>query len=381
MTVETSVFDRPVVIPDDFARLALERSWPDGLLRRACELRVDRGQLAFGLTHEFVGIRDVEKQLGFREQLMFGTMHVREATWQDDGAVADLYADSPEDIGEWEVTVERSPYPFAQFRLQEHVNIQVLEDRGILLAIAAHSGRNTIVEGKRTTAHVATAWRTRRECRGKGYSNLLRAIGGPACAWFGMVNYWYFRSGNFGAYNWLKALAPNMLENAPERDGDVPGLSVTVHHLPAQPFDGDSSGVRAVRRPDVRRCVALINRTHRGLDLFRPYSEEFMCTRLDDPYWEPKPPFWLPVYGWPDYYVLEEKGRVVACAGLWDRGKHIREVWRHKRNGEQRTVETTALMDFGYESGREDAMARLMRYLVGRTHELGPQDFLERELR
>ena len=148
MTVETSVFDRPVVIPDDFARLALERSWPDGLLRRACELRVDRGQLAFGLTHEFVGIRDVEKQLGFREQLMFGTMHVREATWQDDGAVADLYADSPEDIGEWEVTVERSPYPFAQFRLQEHVNIQVLEDRGILLAIAAHSGRNTIVEGK-----------------------------------------------------------------------------------------------------------------------------------------------------------------------------------------------------------------------------------------
>jgi hypothetical protein len=120
----------------------------------------------------------------------------------------------------------------------------------------------------------------------------------------------------------------------------------------------------------VTRCVQLINRTHRGQDLFRPYSEEFLQIRLDDPSWGPKPEFWEQVYGWPDYFVLEEDGRVVACAGLWDKGKNVRESWVHKETGERRLLESTALMDFGYATGREEAMARLISFLVGRTQEL-----------
>ena len=60
------------------------------------------------------------KLLDRRERLIGGTLRVREATWKDDEAIADLYANSPENVGEWELTVERSPYPFAQFRLQEN---------------------------------------------------------------------------------------------------------------------------------------------------------------------------------------------------------------------------------------------------------------------
>jgi hypothetical protein len=304
---------------------------------------------------------------------MSGTLRVREATWNDDEAVAELYANSPEDIGDWEVTVERSPYPFAQFRLQEHGNMQVLEDRGVILAAAAHSGRNTIIDGKRLTAHIASAWRVRKECRGQGYSNLLGTMIGPVCAWFGMVSYWYVRSGNFDAVNWIKALHPDLAGSDSEPGGE---LRVTVHHFRAQPFDGDASGIRRARRSDAPRCVALINRTHRGLDFFRPYSLEFLQMRLDDPFWGPKPEFWVPVYGWEDYYVVEEAGRVVACGGLWDRGRHMREVWLHKETGERTVIERTALMDFGYAAGREDAMARLLGYLIGLTSDLGRRELM-----
>jgi hypothetical protein len=334
--------------------------------------------------------------------------------------------------------------------------MQVVEDRGIILAAAAHSGRNTIVGGKRVTAHIASAWRVRKECRSQGYSNLLRVFSGPACAWFGVVNYWYMRLGNAGATGWLKAMRPDLREQAEQQGGELPGMGVAVHHFLARSFRDSAAGIRAAKRSDTQRCIALINRTHRGQDFFRPYSAEFLWQRLDDPFWGPKPVFWAKVYTWDDYFVLEEDGKIVACAGLWDRGQNVREVWRHKSRtaqerrdadsmrgpgasdsrtaqerrdadsmrgpgasdsrtaqerrdadsmrlpgasdsrpaqerrdadsmrlpgvsdttGEERTVETAALMDFGYAQGREDAMARLLAYLIGRTQELGRQSLM-----
>jgi hypothetical protein len=68
--------------------------------------------------------------------------------------------------------------------------------------------------------------------------------------------------------------------------------------------------------------------------------------------------------------VLEEEGRVVACGGLWDKGENVREVWRHKETGETNTIDSTALMDFGYAAGREDAMVRLIEFFMAKTKEL-----------
>ena len=211
MTTEVSIFDRPIEVPDDLRRRAAEKGWPEALLTRVLELRVARIDIDFWLNDERPNSQErLLAGLEQREKLMYGTMRVREATWTDDEPLADLYANAAEQIGDWEVTVERSPYPFAQFRLQEHPNIQVLEDRGIFFAVAAHSGRNTIIDGKRTSVHVASAWRVRDGYRGIGYSNLLQNSGGPACSWFGMVSYWYVRSGNLGADAWIKALRPDL---------------------------------------------------------------------------------------------------------------------------------------------------------------------------
>ncbi len=150
-----------------------------------------------------------------------------------------------------------------------------------------------------------------------------------------------------------------------------PGIPVTVHYLSTGEASADASGIRKAGRSDVADCIALINRTHEGLDLFRPYSEEFFETRLDDCFWGPKPHFWTDVYTWDDFFVLEDNGRIVACAGLWDRGRDIREVWHSSRNGERQVIDPAALMDIGCAEGHEDDLARLIEFLLVRAGEAG----------
>ncbi len=334
-------------IPDDVRTAWQEQGWSDDLLRRAYGLRVRRSEVDGWLRRGRRYNRSIQKQLERRERLIGGTLRIREATPEDNEALADLYAHSRESIGEWSLTTERGPYPFAQFRLQENVSIQVVEDMGVLLAAIAHSARNTLVGGHRITVQIESAWRTRREARGQGLGKLLRTAPKRALGWEAMATYYY------------------------RRQRSRKGRTANVECFPARPFEGSSDGIRRAQSSDIWQCVALINGTHEGLDLFRPYREEFLKSRLDDPCWGPKPKSWVPVYGWEDYYVLEEDGRVVACAGLWDRGKHVRDIWRHTGTDKSRVVENTALMDFGYAPGREDGMARLIEYLIGVTEELG----------
>ena len=99
----------------------------------------------------------------------------------------------------------------------------------------------------------------------------------------------------------------------------------------------------------MERCVELINRTHAGRDLFRPYTAEFLADRLDEGFWGARPPGWVPVYRWEDMRVIERGGEIVACAGLWDRGRDLRERWRHRETGDERTISTAALLDIDPE--------------------------------
>jgi hypothetical protein len=191
-----------------------------------------------------------------------------------------------------------------------------------------------------------SAWRVRRDCRGEGLGPLVQrsathSAGGP-----GVATYYYRRRGGKKHRVWA-----------------------TVHCFPSRPFGGDAAGIRPAARSDIPTCVALINAAHRGQDLFRPYDEAYLESKLDDRPWPAGST--AAVHGWPDFYALEEQGRIVSCAGLWDRGRDMREVWEHPSTGERRIVTATALLDFGFAAGREDAMARLVGYLMGVSHDLG----------
>jgi hypothetical protein len=365
----------PVEVPAELAAKAAERGWPVGLLERALELRVPRVDIELWLRQPRSTPEEVRSQLDTLSRVFDGALRIREATWRDGEALADLFANAPETVGDWRLVVERGPNPYAQFRLQEHPNVQVVECRGVLLAAAAHACRNSLISGERVAVHLMSAWRVREGFRGHGLSRLLQSAAGPGTAWFGPITYWYERVGN-ASQGWLDKMR-TMIES---RDNSVDGLSASVHLLPPlSPADAPDAGglvVRPIGRDDLPRCVELINATHDGLDLFRPYTAEFLESHLDDPSWGPKPGFLSPVYRWADHAVVEDAGTIVACGGLWDRGHDVREVWSRPDTGERRTVAATALLDWGHDANRADAMAHLIRHFLVRTAELGRNHLL-----
>ncbi len=375
---ERLVHDHPLLqtwreVPGDLVALAGERGWSDDVLRRVAELRVPHADLRVWLADPQLDAPRVGWLLDVLAKTFDGPLRVREATWRDGEAVAELYANAPEGVGDWRLDVLRGPNPYAAFRLQEHPNLQVVECRGMVLGAAAHATRNSIVDGQRLSVHFISAWRVREGFRGYGLANVLQMSAGPSSAWFGILTYWYERIGNT-SQGWL--------DKVKERGEDE--LTASVHVIAADaPTAGlalaEGAVIRPVRPDDLPRCVELINRTHAGLDLFRPYTTDFLESHLDDPAWGPKPSFWSPVFGWADYAVVEDAaGALVACGGLWDRGRDIREVWSNEQTGQQRSIEATALLDWGYAPGRADAMGALLRSflertaLLGRTHLLAP---------
>jgi GNAT superfamily N-acetyltransferase len=183
------------------------------------------------------------------------------------------------------------------------------------------------------------------------------------------------RSGNFAVVGWWNKHVPGFFEGTPQREGEVPGIPISVAQVPAAAPSATSPAVRLARPEDLPACVELLNRTHGGLDLFRPYTVEFLEDRLDEGYWGERATWRPSVYGWRDFFVLESAGRVRACGGLWDRGRDLRERIRRKKTGEERVFASTALLDWGFAEGAEAAMLELVTDLTARTRELG-RDFL-----
>jgi hypothetical protein len=349
---------------------AAEAGWPDGLIDRVHALRWPawRVELYLGFRG-FPTVAMIEAEVADRERLTDG-LHVREATWEDDERLTELFADAAERIGDWEVIVDRSPNPFAQQRVQENAHVKVVVDRGVAVASSAQAGRSSYVAGDKLSVGWIGGWRVRNGFRRLGYANMLMTTPGSAMSVFGMLSYWYVRTGNTGALGFIARSVEHAGTDG-ANDRPIGKLTATVHHLAANPAATGDARVDAVRPADVEACVQLINTTHDGLDLFRPYDAGFLSARLDDGTWGPKPPFFVPVYGWDDMVVLREAGEVVACAGLWDRGRNVRERWRHRATGEERLVEATCVLDLGFAPGRADAMASLLGHLLARTTELG----------
>jgi hypothetical protein len=354
---------------EELCTRAKEAGWPDGLIDRIVALRWPawRVELYLGFRG-FPTVAMIEAEVADRERLDRG-LQVHEATWEDDERLSDLFSNASERIGDWDVTVERGPNPFAQQRLQEHACVKIVTDRGVAVASSAQAGRSSCVGGERLSVAWLGGWRVRNGFRRLGYANVLMTTPGPAMSVFGMLSYWYVRTGNTNALGFIA----HSVERADDGGDDRPidKLTATVHHLAANPAAVADERAAPVEPADLERCVALINATHAGLDLFRPYDVGFLERRLDDLYWGPKPSFFAPVYGWDDMVVLREGGDVVACAGLWDRGRDVRERWRHRHTAEERLVDSTCVMDLGFAPGRADAMAALLGHLLARTTALG----------
>jgi hypothetical protein len=239
------------------------------------------------------------------------------------------------------------------------------------MALSIVGGRNCLVAGRPTHVAFVQSYRVRRGFRGAGFSRLVTGFDFPAATPYYDGQVGYMRARNTAAVAWAQAAAPHAIEGN-RMEGDIPGTEVVVDQIPAVVCPPSAEvTVRPATPDDLPRCVELINWVHDGIDLVRPYSEEWFDERLKSWSWSPKPEWIRPVYGWDDFFVAERGGQVVACGGLWDRGANVRERWRHLESGQERTIDTCALLDEGWADGEEASMAALIEWMVTRTSELG----------
>ena len=292
----------------------------------------------------------------------------RELTFHDEESFQQLWANGPEKVGDWEVTVERSPDALAQFRLQPGACINVIEAEGEVVACTVWSSANCLVGGKPVSIHYAQGLRVRADRRREGLGDLVRRLPSRALQRPTLGQVMYLRIGNANMAGFLEAVKF-------QADAERPQKVVAAAYLTARTSEVRIDGLRPVEPRDLARCAELINRTHDGLDLFAPYGPESLRHVLDGGVWGERPPWVNAVYGWADFHVIEQAGRIVACAGFWDRGRDMREIWR-SATGEERRVEVAAALDLGCEAGHEEALAELLRDFASRAAALGRQSLI-----
>ncbi len=151
MTAESSISHLfpPFEAPPELVRRAAEKGWPPELLQRFVNISMPERRIEEALD-QGVPAKDAEHWIEMRERLTFGTIQSRIAMSNDVDALVTLFASSPEEIGDWEVTVERGPYPFAQFKLQEEAYIRLTMDRGI--AVAASATRASLASARNSAS-------------------------------------------------------------------------------------------------------------------------------------------------------------------------------------------------------------------------------------
>ena len=87
-------------IPDDLREFAKERCWPDGLLEQLLERGIPAHSIRGWAQWRDGSAKDMEKRLEWHDRFTFGDLRLREANVSDNEAFCDLWASSPEQIGD-----------------------------------------------------------------------------------------------------------------------------------------------------------------------------------------------------------------------------------------------------------------------------------------
>lgn len=285
------------------------------------------------------------------------TFSIREATAADNEALLALERDSPLDLGDVELTMDRSPDYFASMSLQEDARVMVAEKNGRLVGVCAAARHCVPLLGvPRALAYIEKG-RTLPEFRQQRVSSLL--------IW-ALMESWSRKGSPIDSAYWLIAADNATSLTAVRRGGALP-WPTAVHLVDLHTEAGPRTDVPVVRLgPDrAQEVVGLLNRTHAGKELFAPYTEEGLQARLGR----------TPDYGWQNWWGIEEgDGRLVAVAGLLDLGRWWRMTRRVKATGEETTSSAAAVFDFGYVEGGERRMVELLHHLLGIAASWGRDD-------
>jgi hypothetical protein len=98
----------------------------------------------------------------------------------------------------------------------------------------------------------------------------------------------------------------------------------------------------------IPEAARLVNATHDGQDFFEPLSAESLAERSR----------WAPLYG------VTVGSRLVAIAGLWDRGAATQRIQHNRSTGVQTRSREATVTDWGWAPGHEQDCADLLHSLA-----------------
>jgi hypothetical protein len=281
---------------------------------------------------------------------------IRRARPSDNDALIELERRVRLDLGATVLTFDRSPDFFAQHRLQEHPLVLVAEEAGEPVAVMAGAWHDTRLGGRDQRLLYIHKARVPAERHGTGLAAALALELGRRGRRWGVENgYWFIGPGNARA-------------TAFAQKGGLASIVATVGllHFDTTREAGARGRLRPVAPTEAKAVVDLLNRTHGGQELFRPYTVGSLSRRLCR----------SPEYGWGHLFGVDEGGELAAVVGLWDQGRSLRVTSFDKATGQTHTVSRAAVADYGFRRGAGEALAALLREAAAVAGSWGRQEVM-----
>ena len=272
---------------------------------------------------------------------------VREAAAQDNDALIALELESPLLIGGVEETFDRSPDFFACQRLHEEHMVVLAELEGRVAGVMAGVIHTPVIQGRPHRLVYIHRARVHPGFRGR---RVAWAMAQELFAWAG-------RRGAEGPYY---LIAP---ENKPSNDfverggGRWPTEATLWEFDVAAAHGSPAHGVTERQLDDV---VEMVNTTHSGEEFFEPLTPDSLAARLR-----------ARLYGVSSLRGLYEGGKLVAVAGLWDRGATTERIHFDSTTGTTSRSRGAAVPDWGWAVGWRKAFPELLRALAAEARALG----------
>jgi GNAT superfamily N-acetyltransferase len=282
---------------------------------------------------------------------------IRQAGETDGAALIALEQRTPVIVGDEQIRFDRSPDYFADSRFHEISRCCLAECGGLAVGACTGVFLRGFLLGREYRAVLMHHLRVDPQYQRYG-------IGVALVAW--LQNYWAART---DSPDWIYTYIDSQndaslaFSHASSRQAlAVWPLNAWNQELSVERSTVDADDARLTLE-EFDDAMRLVNLTHQEYQMFSPYSREGLHERLSR----------NPSYTFADWLGLRSAGRLVAVAGVYDRGAHL-AVEVSRRDGSSYTRKRPlAVIDYGFASGYETAMVDLLDVIRGlrRTRERG----------
>jgi hypothetical protein len=269
---------------------------------------------------------------------------IREATAADNDALIDLELRSPLDLGDRTLVFDRSPNFFAHQQMQEHGRVLVAEEGGKPVAVVAGAWHDVMIDGNRRRLLYVHQGRTLPEHRRRHVATDLVIRSFLLAREEGVERpYWLISPDNSTSLAFNRQIE---VECWPV-NGRVDCFDVAARRP-------STNNVAAVSADDLPQMLDLINETHRGREMFLPYTADMLQCRLQQ----------SPSYSLQHWRGYRSREGLVAVGGVWDFGKSLKVAERSKDGDNLHVSAPAFVLDYGYRPGSDQAMVEVFFALM-----------------